>query len=81
MPNRIDLTQPVAKILEKNPELQPILVDMGFKPLNNPLMLKTLGQTTSLKTGAKLIKLPLEDLVLILTCHGYDVVKGDENDR
>lgn len=76
--NEIDLTKPVAKTLEEHPELKEILVDLGFKPLNNPVLLKTLGQTTSLLMGARLIKLPLSQLRQTLVCHGYEVIGGGE---
>lgn len=76
--NEIDLTKPVAKTLEEYPELKEILVDLGFKPLNNPVLLKTLGQTTSLLMGARLIKLPLSQLRQTLVCHGYEVIGGGE---
>lgn len=76
--NEIDLTKPVAKTLEEHPELREILVDLGFKPLNNPVLLKTLGQTTSLLMGARLIKLPISQLRQTLVCHGYEVIGGGE---
>lgn len=76
--NEIDLTKPVAKTLEEHPELKEILVDLGFKPLNNPVLLKTLGQTTSLLMGARLIKLPISQLRQTLVCHGYEVIGGEE---
>ncbi|EFQ56594.1 hypothetical protein HMPREF9176_1354 [Streptococcus downei F0415] len=76
MTNTIDLSKTVAKTLEEHPELKEILIDLGFKPLANPLMLKTLGQATSLKAGSKLAKIPLEKIKQTLEFNGYEV-KGD----
>ncbi|AWN20606.1 DUF1858 domain-containing protein [Streptococcus sobrinus] len=76
MTNTIDLSRPVAEILEEHPELKDILLELGFKPLANPLMLKTLGRTTSLKAGSKLAKIPLEKIKQTLEFNGYEV-KGD----
>ncbi|WP_019789555.1 DUF1858 domain-containing protein, partial [Streptococcus sobrinus] len=52
MTNIIDLSQPVAQLVKDHPELKEILIELGFKPLANPVMLKTVGQTTSLKAGS-----------------------------
>ncbi len=76
MTNTIDLSQPVAQIVKEHPELKDILIELGFKPLANPVMLKTLGQATSLKAGSKLANVPLEKIKRTLEFNGYEV-KGD----
>ncbi|MEX2785250.1 DUF1858 domain-containing protein [Streptococcus sp. H49] len=77
MHNTIDLRKPVAETIREHPEVKEILIDLGFKPLGNPLMLKTLGQATSLKSGSKLTKIPLETIKRTLSFHGYDVIGDD----
>lgn len=74
MRNTIDLNIPVGKLISHYPELKNILVDLGFTPLNNPFMLKTVGHMTTLKTGCKMIKLPLETLIETLIINGYEVI-------
>lgn len=74
--NTIDLNQPVFELVQNNPELKDILIDLGFKPLGNPAMLNTLGKVTSLKAGSKMIKIPLETIKHTLECHGYDTIGG-----
>ncbi|MBM7641835.1 DUF1858 domain-containing protein [Streptococcus loxodontisalivarius] len=76
MNNTIDLSKPVAETIAEHPEVKDILVDLGFKPLANPAMLKTVGKVTSLKTGSKMTKIPLEKIKQTLEFHGYDVI-GD----
>lgn len=76
MTNIIDLSQPVAQLVKDHPELKEILIELGFKPLANPVMLKTVGQTTSLKAGSKLARVPLETIRQTLEFNGYEV-KGD----
>lgn len=73
MDNCIDLSQPIAEVLEEHPELKDILVGLGFKPLNNPAMLVTVGKVTSLKTGSRLANIPLNDIKAILFANGYEV--------
>lgn len=78
--NWIDLTLPVAQTLQAHPELKELLIDLGFKPLANPLMLKTVGTITSLERGAGLIGLPLDDLIQQLHWNGYRVKGVDSDD-
>ena len=40
--NTIDLSQPVATIIKEHPEVKDLLIDLGFKPLSNPAMIKVL---------------------------------------
>ena len=41
MDNIIDVSIPVAEVVDKHPEVLEILVELGFKPLANPLMRNT----------------------------------------
>lgn len=75
----IDLNQSVYAVVKKNPEVIDLLVELGFKPLKNPMMLNSIGRTTTIKQGAKLIGLSLEDIKNNLTWNGYSVV--DETAR
>lgn len=70
----IDLNQSVYDVVKKNPEVIDLLVELGFKPLKNPMMLNSIGRTTTIKQGAKLIGLSLEDIKNNLTWNGYAVV-------
>ncbi|MDY4760974.1 DUF1858 domain-containing protein [Streptococcus thoraltensis] len=73
MHNTIDFKKPVADILKEHPELQEILVDLGFKPLANPAMVNTVGKVTSLKAGSTLAHIPIEKIRETLIMHGYDI--------
>ncbi|WP_155970956.1 DUF1858 domain-containing protein [Streptococcus ruminantium] len=76
--NTIDLNLPVADIISQHPEVKELLIDLGFKPLANPAMLHTVGKMTSLKTGSKMTKIPLERIQQVLEYNGYDVVGEQE---
>lgn len=69
----IDLNQNVYDIVKKNPEIIDLLVELGFKPLKNPVMLKSIGRTTSIKQGAKLIGLSLDEINKNLEWNGYSI--------
>lgn len=71
--NTIDVNESVYNVIEKNPELLPLLVELGFKPLNNPTMLNSLGRMTSIRKGCKLINQPLGKIVQELQWNGYEV--------
>lgn len=49
MDNIIDVSIPVAEVVDKHPEVLEILVELGFKPLTNPIMRNTIGRKVSLK--------------------------------
>lgn len=69
----IDLNQVVYDVVKKNPEIIDLLVELGFKPLKNPMMLKSIGRTTTIKQGAKLIGLSLDEIKQNLEWNGYSV--------
>ena len=45
MDNIIDVSIPVAEVVDKHPEVLDVLVELGFKPLANPLMRNTVGRS------------------------------------
>lgn len=69
----IDLNVAVYDVVKKNPELIDLLVELGFKPLKNPMMLNSIGRTTTIKKGAKLIGLSLDEIKQSLEWNGYIV--------
>lgn len=75
--NIINLNQPVASVVEAQPELLELLADFGFKPLKNPAMRQSVGRIVTLNQGIKLIGKNKEDLVQMLVWNGYQVEEGD----
>ena len=70
---KIDGNKTVYHLIQENEELKPILVNLGFEPLNDVKMLNTLGRIMTLKNGAKQIRLSEEDLVEGLRKEGYEI--------
>ncbi|MRI82043.1 DUF1858 domain-containing protein [Fundicoccus ignavus] len=73
MDQTIDLNVAVYDVVKKNPEVIDLLVELGFKPLKNPMMLNSIGRTTTIKKGAKLIGLSLDEIKQTLEWNGYIV--------
>lgn len=69
----IDGNRTVYDLIQEYPELKPILVKIGFKPLTNDKMLNTVGRMMPLNSGAKQIKLSLDDLKEALQKEGFDL--------
>ena len=77
MDNIIDVSIPVAQVIDQHPEVLDLLVELGFKPLANPIMRNTVGRKVSLKQGSKLEVTPMEKIVRTLEANGYEVVGLD----
>ena len=65
MDNVIDLSIPVSEV---------ILVELGFKPLANPVMRNTVGRVVSIKKGAGMNGIDLNKIKQTLELNGYEVV-------
>ena len=74
MDNVIDLSIPVAEVIEKQPEVLDVLVELGFKPLANPVMRNTVGCVVSIKKGASMNGIDLNKIKQTLELNGYEVV-------
>ena len=77
MDNKIDVSIPVAQVIDQHPEVLDLLVELGFKPLANPIMRNTVGRKVSLKQVSKLEGTPMEKIVRTLEANGYEVVGLD----
>lgn len=77
MDNVIDVSIPVAQVIDQHPEVLDLLVELGFKPLANLIMRNTVGRKVSLKQGSKLEVTPMEKIVRTLEANGYEVVGLD----
>ena len=74
MDNVIDLSIPVAEVIEKHPEVLDVLVELGFTPLANPVMRNTVRRVVSIKKGASMNGIDLNKIKQTLELNGYEVV-------
>ena len=55
-------------------EVLDVLVELGFKPLANPVMRNTVGRVVSIKKGAGMNGIDLNKIKQTLELNGYEVV-------
>lgn len=70
------LDRSVHDLVEDYPELLDILVQLGFRDIAKPGMLKSVGRFMTLDKGAKMKRIELGTLVEQLEEHGFTVVPG-----
>lgn len=76
--NQIDLDMPVNQVIEENPEVLDLLVELGFTPLKNKLMRMTAGGKVSLNKGLRITGISKDKLISTLQCNGYEVIESDQ---
>lgn len=84
MKKTINLANNVASLCSEYPELINILVDLGFKPLANPLMRKMAGSRMTIPKASEAMDIPMEKILFALAENGFAVtgtetVSGDDN--
>ena len=75
MTKRIDLGRPLYEVVQAYPEVVAIMVELGFKEIKAPGMLQTAGRYMTIEKGAKLKKIPLEQVVAAFQAAGFEIGK------
>lgn len=73
MMKTIDLNKTVYELCSEYPEVQEILIKLGFKDLATPSMLKTVGKFMILPKGAAMKRIELELIKETFRKEGYEV--------
>jgi len=68
----LDLKKSLYEITEQYPELIPVLKDIGFMGVANPLMRTTHGRTMTIPSGCEKLELNLDDVIKTLREKGYE---------
>lgn len=76
--NKISLNTPIKKLISTYPEIQTIMVKLGFSDITNPFMLNTVGSFMTLKKGAAMRKIDLE--VIKQTFGDHNFILSDDNE-
>lgn len=71
----IQLSKPVYELCQQYPELSELLYDLGFKDINRPGMLSSVGRFMTLTKGASLKRIDLEVIKEQLEEQGFTVMK------
>ena len=73
----IDINKTVYDLIKDNDKLKEDLIKVGFTGLKNPLMIKSLAKSMSIKRGAKMMG--VNDYDLKLKAMGYELIDSSEN--
>lgn len=73
----IDINKTVYDLIKDNDKLKDDLISVGFTGLKNPLMVKSLAKSMSIKRGAKMMG--VADYDLKLKAMGYELIDSSEN--
>ena len=73
----IDINKTVYDLIKDNDKLKEDLISVGFTGLKNPLMIKSLAKSMSVKRGAKMMG--ISDYDLKLKAMGYELIDSSEN--
>lgn len=71
MDKQININLPIADIVEQEPEVLEILIELGFKTMADPDLRRTVGRATSIRTGAEVTGLDLDQIKARLEAEGY----------
>lgn len=68
----ISIDDKVIDVINNNPDIVDVLVDIGFVHLGNPVMLKAVGSVMTIRKAAGNHKIELEEIRKKLNENGYD---------
>ncbi|MDD2296429.1 MAG: DUF1858 domain-containing protein [Sphaerochaetaceae bacterium] len=77
---RIDLEKSVYALCTQDPDLVPILAELGFTEILKPIMLKTVGKVMTLPKGATMRNIELATVVEKLKEYGYTIEEEKEHE-
>ncbi len=69
----INLKLSIYQLVEENPELVPILEELGFVEVTRKNMLKSVGRVMTIPKGAKLKGIPMEEIIKKIQDNGFVV--------
>ena len=72
MAKKIDINKAIYDLVNRDDKLKKDLIDLGFKNLSNPLMLKTMGKKMSIRRGAKMVG--IDNVEKRLGDLGYEII-------
>ncbi|HJE15759.1 MAG TPA: DUF1858 domain-containing protein [Lapidilactobacillus dextrinicus] len=77
MKKQISLDTTVYELVTAYPEIIPIMTTIGLDGVTNPALLQTAGRFMTLRKGAAMKNIPLEQLVVSLRTADFEVIDYD----
>lgn len=71
MSKTIDMSRSVYELVSEYPELQDIMVELGFTEIKKPAMLHSVGKLMTIPRGAKMKNIPMDKVIMALMEHGF----------
>ena len=66
MSKTIDMSRSVYELVSEYPELQDIMVELGFTEIKKPAMLHSVGKLMTIPRGAKMKNIPMDKVIMAL---------------
>lgn len=70
----IDFSKSLYELVNQYPVVKDLIFEIGFKDIIQPGMLQTAGRYVTIPKGAKLKKIPLEQVITAFEAKGFTVV-------
>ncbi|MBM7708973.1 DUF1858 domain-containing protein [Enterococcus lemanii] len=70
----IDFSKSLYELVNQYPVVKDLMFEIGFKDIIQPGMLQTAGRYVTIPKGAKLKKIPLEQVITAFEAKGFTVV-------
>ena len=77
----IDLNKTVQALCTTDPELAPLLAQLGFTEIVKPIMLRTVWNVMTIPKGASLRGLDLQEIIRGLETEGYTVTQNEQEEH
>lgn len=68
---KISFEETVYSLINKHPDINGIMVEAGFANITKPGMIDTVGRIMTIKKGAKMKEISLDELKALFLQHGY----------
>lgn len=72
MSKKIDLNKTVYELTAQYPELIDIMAELGFSEITKKAMLNSVGKIMTIPKGAKMKKIPMNDVITALKANGFE---------
>lgn len=69
----LDFSKSLYELVQEYPEVKEIMFELGFKEIKTPGMMQTAGRYMTIPKGAKLKKIPLDEIKKAFEEKGYTI--------